>query len=256
MPRWREPEHVIRKSGVPRGTLTDDIPFASRKLGYSVNYRVYTPPGSAKNLPVLYVTDGSDYWRDEMGGLVITLDNLLAERRIVPLLVVFIDPWDRKADVNRRESELVPTADRTCAFCDFIAEELVPAIDGSYPTRAARDSRAILGTSLGGLHATYMSTRYASLFGLAAIQSPSFRRAQWVMDDVKKGAPVPLKAFLSAGTFEPPQIEAAHDLRDRLTRAGADVKYVEVHEGHSWGHWRALLDDVLLYFFGAPPAHG
>jgi enterochelin esterase family protein len=255
MPRWRAPGHVTRKKGVARGTLTADIPFASRKLGYSVNYRVYTPAGfdraTAKNLPVLYVTDGSDYWRDEMGSLVITLDNLIAAKRIVPLIAVFIDPWDRVTGVNRRETELVPAADRTCTFCEFLAEELVPAIDAAYPTRASRDARAILGTSLGGLHATYMSTHNPPLFGLAGIQSPALLAAPWVVDAIRRDARLPRKAFISAGTFETGFAESGRDLRDRFMRAGVDVKYIEVHEGHSWGQWRALLDDLLLFFFGS-----
>jgi len=28
------------------------------------------------------------------------------------------------------------------------------------------------------------------------------------------------------------------------------LKYIEVNEGHSWGNWRGLLDDMLIYFFG------
>ncbi len=257
MPRWRAPEHVKRQKGVARGTLGADIAFASRKLGYTVNYRVYTPAGfdhaTAKKLPVLYVTDGSDYWNDEMGSLVITLDNLIAGKRIVPLIAVFIDPWDRVAGVNRRETELVPAADRTCAFCEFIAEELVPAIDAAYPTRASRDARAILGTSLGGLHATYMSTHYASLFGLAGIQSPALWPAPWVVEEIGRGTRLPRKAFISAGTFEKGFAESGRDLRDRFKRAGVNAKYIESHEGHSWGQWRALLDDLLLFFFSNVP---
>jgi enterochelin esterase family protein len=28
-----------------------------------------------------------------------------------------------------------------------------------------------------------------------------------------------------------------------------DFVYREVNEGHSWGNWRALLGDMLRYFF-------
>lgn len=254
MPGWRVPENTIRREGSAHGTLSSDIPFDSAKLGYVVNYRVYTPAAfdakTAKDLPVVYVTDGSDYWNDGMGSLVVTLDNLLADRKIAPLLVVFIDPWDRREGVNRRQKELIPAEDHSCAFCEFLAKELVPAIDESYPTKRSREGRAIVGTSLGGLHATYMSTHYGSLFGYAGIQSPAFHPAPWAGEEVGSGGDVPLKAFINAGTFEPNLAPEARKLRDRYRRAGTNVKYVEVNEGHSWGQWRALLDDMLVFFYG------
>jgi enterochelin esterase-like enzyme len=40
------------------------------------------------------------------------------------------------------------------------------------------------------------------------------------------------------------------NLRDILKNKGVQVQYFEVPEGHSWGHWRALLDDLLIFFYG------
>jgi enterochelin esterase-like enzyme len=198
MRKWHVPENTILRNTIARGEFSKDIPFKSARLGYDVNYRVYTPAGfnaASKNLPVLYVTDGSDYWRDEMGSMVITMDNLIAENRIVPIIVVFIDPWDRKKNVNRREEELIPKPDRSCNFCDFIAEEFIPSIDSWYPTRKSRDGRAILGASYGGLHATFMSIHYASLFSMAGVQSPGFGPVPWLLDDVAKAAQLPAKSL-------------------------------------------------------------
>ena len=32
---------------------------------------------------------------------------------------------------------------------------------------------------------------------------------------------------------------------------GYPLQYLEVNEGHSWGNWRALIDDPLRFFWGA-----
>jgi enterochelin esterase family protein len=255
MPDWKPSPDVVPRKEIPHGQLSGDIAFKSVHTGYSINYRVYTPPGfdpaTSGKLPVLYVTDGSDYWNDGMGGLVIILDNLIADRRIAPLLAVFIDPWDREANENRREKELVPAADRSCKFCEFLAAELIPAIDKSYPTGAAREHRAILGTSLGGLHSTLMANRYGSLFGLIAIQSPAYFRTLWVLEESGNADPLPIKAFINAGIFEGEYVNYARTLRDIWQQKKVSVRYMELNEGHSWGHWRAVLDDMLEYFF--PP---
>ena len=37
-----------------------------------------------------------------------------------------------------------------------------------------------------------------------------------------------------------------------LDTKGYDYRHVIVNEGHSWGNWRALLDDILIGFWGSP----
>jgi enterochelin esterase family protein len=250
MPGWSAPENATRKAGVPRGTLGGDVAISSEKLGYAVNVRVYTPagfdPAAAKRLPVLYVTDGSDYLNDDMGGAVVTLDNLIAGATIPPVLAVFIDPWDRVANVNRRERELIPSP-AACAFCDFIAGELVPMIDARYPTLASPEHRAILGTSLGGLHATFMALRYPKTFALAGVQSPALGVAPWVLDELEKSTVRPARAFIDVGLYEEWCLPGARRLRDTLERRRTRVMHLEVPDGHSWGHWRATLDDAIAF---------
>ncbi len=253
MPGWREPDSVRRRSGVARGTLGGDVAVASTKLGYAVTIRVYRPAGfdatAVARLPVLYVTDGSDYWNDDMGSVVVTLDNLITDWRVPPLLAVFIDPWDRAAKVNRREKELVPNAAGGCPFCEFVAAELVPLIDAEYPTLASPQHRAILGTSLGGLNAAFMALRYPEVFTLVGIQSPALGHAPWVLEELEKSAVRPERAFIDVGLYEEWCLPEARRLRALLERRGTKVSYLEIPDGHSWGHWRGTVDDALVFLF-------
>lgn len=256
MPGWHPAAHAERREGVAAGRLVD-LPIASARLGYRVDVRVYTPagfdPASGARLPVLYVTDGSDYWREEIGALPVTLDNLIAAQRLPPLLAVFVDPWDRAAGVNRRERELVPAPDGTCPFCDFLVEELVPAIDRSYPTLATREHRAILGTSLGGLHATFLVTAHGDTFGLAGIQSPALRHLPGALDRVRTAPQPPLRAVVDCGLYEGGMLEDSRILTRELAARGTQVKSIEVPEGHSWGHWRQTAAELLEFLFARPP---
>jgi enterochelin esterase family protein len=39
-------------------------------------------------------------------------------------------------------------------------------------------------------------------------------------------------------------------MRDILEMKDYHVMYQEFNEGHSWGNWRAHLDDMLIFFWG------
>ncbi len=251
MAGWEEPGNIRRRAGVARGTLGGNVAIASPRLGYAVDVRVYLPAGftsrAKRRLPALYVTDGSDYWNDDMGSAVATLDNLIADKTLPPVLAVFIDPWDRVANVNRRARELIPTVAGGSAFGDFVVTELVPRIDAHYQTVADARHRAILGTSLGGLYATFMVSRYPETFALAGIQSPAFGHAPWVLETLETSAVRPLRAFIDVGLYEEWCLPAARRLRDTLARRGTEVSYVEVPDGHSWGHWRRTFADALTF---------
>jgi len=253
MPAWIPSPLVERSATLARGTLSADRKLASEALGYDVVYRVYTPAGftgTESNLPSLYVTDGSDYWRDDMGALIVVLDNLIASKRLPPLVVVFVDPWDRRNGTNRRESEYIPPPDGTCRFCDFLEGELVPLVDSSYPTARSADARAILGTSLGGLIATFMTTKYRDVFGLAGIQSPAYWPAGGAAELLKGSDAGPLRAFIDIGSYEGTEaIADAKRAKAILESRGATVGWLEPHDGHSWGHWRATVDDVVVFLF-------
>ncbi|HEY8934593.1 MAG TPA: hypothetical protein VIM65_05205 [Cyclobacteriaceae bacterium] len=58
----------------------------------------------------------------------------------------------------------------------------------------------------------------------------------------------PVKTFLTNGTINDTQ-EGAHKMKDILDKNTCQYQYKEVNQGHSWGNWRDLIDDILIYFF-------
>jgi enterochelin esterase family protein len=243
MPGYVFPQEVIPRHDVSTGELSAPVSLTSRELGYAVNYQVYTPAGypALADLPVIYVTDAHEYTDTRMGSMPTVLDNLVADATIEPLIAVFIDPRDPKMGDNRRQQEFLSNP----AYAAFIARELVPSIDRAYKTDPSPDRRAILGVSYGGVNAAYCALTYPEVFHLVAMQSPAF-----VDDTIYKGFSsadrLPFKIFLSTGY---PWDFDARTLRDILADKEYDLYYLEVPEGHSWGQWRAQIDDILLYFF-------
>jgi enterochelin esterase family protein len=235
---------IVRDETVPQGRVRGAYRLQSEALGYAVNYLVYVPAGYADldALPTIYVLDGHEYSNDDMGSMVIVLDNLIAQQLISPLIAVFIDPRDpNNPSNNRRQSEYIENP----AFAEFVAEELVLNIDRVFKTS---ETRAILGTSLGGLASAYIAVNYPDVFQNVAIQSPAF----WVSSDLyelyEQSENLDLFMIITNGT---PEWDADDipNFTTILDEKAYPYALIEVNEGHSWGNWRGLVDDILIHFW-------
>ncbi|MCA6406270.1 MAG: esterase family protein, partial [Cytophagales bacterium] len=172
MPEWKESveQHVKQ---VEHGTVKSDILINSKILNYQVTYSIYLPTGFEKagTLPVIYVTDGYEYLHPQLGNMTTVLDNLIAEKKIKPIAAVFVDhrePINRSN--NRRMNELAMNSQ----YLDFFTNELMPEIERNFPVSKLASERGIMGTSMGGLAATYFAFTKPGVFGLVGIQSPAF----------------------------------------------------------------------------------
>lgn len=232
------------------GRLSDDLRLYSKALGYTLQYRVYSPdvaPGT--RLPSLYVTDGDWYLR--AGGMKDLLDSLIAAGRIQPLVAVFVDTRDPdNLRHDRRNEQLRCSAD----YARFFAGELVPRVDAAYPTRRSAESRVILGFSFGALNSACFGLMIPQVFGNIAMQSPGgSQHVRVVSNSYRQAGRLPLRFFLSVGTRND-NAAANRELRRVLEEKGYRVTYREVPYGHDWHNWRPLLPAVLETFF--PPAPG
>ena len=248
MPDYVYPKATVRSEGAPKGMLSPPVVLNSRHLGYDKRIQIYTPAGykKLKNLPVLYVTDGHEYADPAMGALPVILDNLIAAGEIQPMMAVFIDPRAVDTGDNRRGPELLTNPN----FQSFITQELIPWVDSHYPTRPLREARGLVGMSLGGLHATYTATRQPQWFAFIGILSPYYAAKPAVLTEFAKSKRLPIKLFVSQGTFDF-DVQNTRQLRDVLRSKAYPFKYVETNDGHSWGNWRGVLDDMLIYFWGS-----
>lgn len=151
------------------------------------------------------------------------------------------DGWDPEPPGARRlgESEV------------WLQEETFPRTDATYRTSPRREDRGILGTSLGGLNSAYFAVQAPETFGRIAIQSPAMQVGGGAILDLYDQAPRPdSEFFLSWGTFRDFG-ETTLRFRKIVDAKGYRYRQLTVDEGHSWGAWRAQLDDVLLAFWPA-----
>ncbi|HMO84969.1 MAG TPA: alpha/beta hydrolase-fold protein, partial [Lacipirellulaceae bacterium] len=211
----------------------------------------YDPQQSA-DLPTVYVTDGHEYAADHLGGLMATLDNMIAAGQLQPIVAVFLDPRDPTTGANRRMSEYVANDQ----FVRCVADELVPRIDAEYRTLAAPQGRTVLGTSLGGLASAYLGATRPEVFRQVIVQSPaSFSALAPQVLEMFAAQPLAaqLQLFVTAGTIGDGQ--GARELTAVLADGGYEYGLLEVNQGHSWGNWRDTIAAALTKLIG-PKAPG
>lgn len=247
MPDYVYSEFTIEKTGITKGSLSNNILMNSTNLSYSVNYRVYTPYNymNLDSLPVIFITDGHEYAHKELGAATVILDNLIYEQKIEPIIAVFMDPRNpSNTSTNRRMTEY----NLNDNFLNFVVNELIPKIDTDYKTNPKAEHRAILGTSMGGLNSAFFGGKRPDIFGKIAIQSPAFSQNLSVYN-YWNGSDLSVNVFLSFGNIFDGTNQALNFKNNYLNAQDYIHTSIIVEEGHSWGQWRALLDDMLIYYW-------
>ena len=133
----------------------DTISYTSKTVGTKRRAIIYTPPGYSKKekYPVLYLLHGIGGDEKEWlkgGNPQVILDNLYAENKIKPMIVVM--PNGRAMKDDRAGGNIFDST-KVQAFATFekdLLNDLIPFIEKKYPVLSDRESRAIAGLSMGG----------------------------------------------------------------------------------------------------------
>jgi S-formylglutathione hydrolase FrmB len=166
-PPWERPLAGTLDKLVVESELLKDNPLGdpARRPLY-----VYRSPGMGEDpVPSIYVIQGFtgqlDAWlaRDPFEpSNVERMDAMFARGDTPPAVVVFVDAWTSLGGSQFLNS----TA--TGRYMDYLCDEVVPFVDGRYPTRAGRDHRGIAGKSSGGYGAMVVPMLRPDVFGALA----------------------------------------------------------------------------------------
>lgn len=137
---------------IPHGKL-ETIEYHSKSVGTRRKMQVYTPPGYSpdKKYPVFYLLHGiggdeTEWQRFASPNLL--LDNLLAEGKAVPMILVM--PNGRAQKNDRPEGDIYAAAPAFAAFEQDLLKDVIPFIESRYAVLSDREHRAIAGLSMGG----------------------------------------------------------------------------------------------------------
>jgi enterochelin esterase-like enzyme len=142
----------VRREGIDRGHL-ETVAYESKTVGMKRKAQVYTPPGYAtdKQYPALYLLHGIGGDETEWtwaGSANIILDNLYADQKAVPMIVIL--PNGRASQDVTAQSPFEQQLPAFAAFEEDLLSDLIPYIEGRYAVKADRASRALAGLSMGG----------------------------------------------------------------------------------------------------------
>lgn len=172
------PGSILDTRNVAHGDLRL-VTLHSKALNSERQMYVYTPPGytdASKPLPVVYLYHG---FGDTVASWVTQgrapqiLDNLLAEKKIEPMLVVIPDT---ETDIPEAVAENFPGADRRKNFYPInadaadreLTQDLIPYMKKHYRVRDNADGRAVVGLSQGGYQALVSGLSHLGTFGWVA----------------------------------------------------------------------------------------
>lgn len=230
-----------QRKTVPHGLLSI-VYYESAATKTTRRMYVWTPPGyisNGKKLPVLYLMHGAgdnDTNWPMQGKAGWIMDNLFAEKKIVPMIVVMPDGS-------------IPVE----TFAHDLGSNIVPYIEANFRVKADTRHRAIAGLSMGGMQTLETLLDYPGMFSYVSVMSSGwFARGPEALakfdERVKAVAPI-LKAnikyliFTTGGTtdlavkFTPPT-------RAIFTKYGIESDFSEMEGGHSMYVWR----NDLYYF--------
>jgi enterochelin esterase-like enzyme len=226
---------------------------------------VHLPPGYSESrpepYPLLVLHDGQNLFafREQPRGgswhADETVDRLVQDRRIPPIVLLAIDHAD-----ERRIHEFTPTAgsDRTgggAADYARIVFDAIEAAAGELHVRTDMTGLALGGSSLGGLVTLWMAATYPRRFGKLIAMSPSLWWDRRVMLRLLRRQPIDPETtiWIDAGQRERRMVARdTRAVRDLFVDQGVQrLKYVEDCDGrHDEASWGRRLGDALRWLYG------
>jgi enterochelin esterase-like enzyme len=239
MPHYIPAPEIEYYPEIPHGSLQDTM-FFSTNLNNTRRIRVYLPPDystSTDDYPLMLFHDGLEYI--SLANTDRVLDYLIYQQRIEPVIGVFVPP------VNREEEYAGNLKDE---FGLFITQEVLPWVDGRFRTRTAPSERSTLGASNGGNIALWLGVTYPEQFGKIAAQSSNVESS--ITNALQVDPILNLEFYLDIGTYDIQElIPMVNNLAGLLQTRGYTYQFNTYHEGHSWGNWKAHIDNALIQFF-------
>ncbi len=248
---------------VPHGIVHHHTYKTATVLGLSENqsdYYVYTPPGydekAKQSYPVLYLLHG---WSDDASGWTavgqanLILDNLLAEGKIKPMVVVMPLGYGDMAFVHDHDVwNHASTIDHNVSlFEKSLLTEVLQQVEAEYRVSKRREDRAITGLSMGGLESLTIGLEHTDMFAYVG----GFSSAVHQLDATQTFATLdPKKADLKllwiACGVDDQLIAPNRKFIEWLKGKNMPVTQIETPGRHTWSVWRDNLIHFTPLLFG------
>ena len=261
------PKFAARNSAA---ATVQDFQLTSKLMARQIPYRVVLPTDYAsekKSYPVIYLLHGLTGHFDNWGSKT-KLADYAKNYNFIVVMPEGNNGW-------YSDSASVPTD----KYESYIIQELIPEIERKFRVKAARESRAIAGLSMGGYGSIKFGLKYPQIFALVGSFSGALGAAEWTekelgtkgtiaetiigvfglsnnanrpANDIFKiareatGEQIKLMPFVyqSCGT-EDFLYKNNRDFADLLQEKKIPHEYRETPGGHEWKFWNAQVKEFL-----------
>ena len=251
MPMFKSDSVFLYRADILHGTI-DSLFFESKQTSKQPrSLKIYKPANydTLNSLPALYVNDGFN--AIDYCSYINVLDNLIADKKIKPVLVVFLDFVENDQDYF---------LNKTDEYFNAVCNELVPFIDAKYNTSKQAKDRVLAGISAGAHISLLTALRNPDVFLNAAGQSPTTTEELFdAIDSASKLGQTKemLKLYFDVGRFDLVQsgidnnsfLYANQLLNKEMNKALINHTFKIVNDGHQWASWRERVSEFLIYFF-------
>lgn len=247
---------------VPHGEVRMVL-YESKTMGVTRWLWIYTPPHYDKSrtrYPVLYLLHGNGEAQNGWvmnGRANIILDNLIADRRAVPMIVVMPQGHALQgANVGPLVRLPGETEMFSKRFAPDLLQDIIPLVERDYRVHADADHRAISGLSMGGGQALSIGLGNPHLFhyvlGYSAAVGGPFMNAEAEFKDAlaKHHLLNSTLRLLWIGCGKQDFLYRANSqFVDLLKNKGVNVLYHESEGSHVWSVWRRYLNETAPLLF-------
>jgi enterochelin esterase family protein len=260
---------LYKVNKVAHGTVSK-IWYESKTAGLTRRLTVYTPAGyetSGKEYPVLYLLHGiggdENAW-SELGRTVQIMDNLIAQGKAEPMIVVMTNGniSEEACPGETSKGFVVPTMmlPKTMeGSFETAFPDVIKFMEKTYRVKKDKAHRAIAGLSMGGFHSLYISANhpdwfdYIGLFSAAVGREPRDGGVSEIYRNLEGKfatlfAQQPSLYWIGIGR-EDFLYQQNADLRQLFGEKGYPYTYVETEGGHIWRNWRIYLTQFAQLLF-------
>ena len=222
-------------------------------------FYIYTPPGYDANLnekyPVLYILHGGG--EDERGWAMqgktdLILDNLIAEKKAKPMLIVMPD--------GNTNTDFAGFGEWTLRMFEAeMKRSIIPFVEENYRAETNPQNRALAGLSMGGIQTLYVGMNNTDLFSYLGVFSSGWilpmqsKLADEQYDFMKKNIDM-IKSnlkllWIGIGGKEDIAYNNCQAMLSKFDEMKIKYIYDDYPGGHAWPVWRHDLYEIAPLLF-------
>jgi enterochelin esterase-like enzyme len=225
----------------------ENVEYDSKTTGGKRKMVIHLPPGytKANKYPVFYLLhgggDNETGWK-EKGSADIILDNLYADKKIVPMIVVMPNGFAFKGEKPAKGKG------GGSLFEGDLLKDVIPYVESHYSTLSSSNERALAGLSMGAGQSLNIGLKHLDKFGwIGAFSGGAGKAANLISDEaaVKKLRLL----WISSGDKDMGALKGGESFHVTLTEKNIPHVWHIDSGAHTWPVWKNDLYLIAQMLF-------